>query len=352
MRWLSNSMFAVKRSLQVSALGFNHCSSVCALKSPRRTLLAWYSGSGECQNDQSVYVISIDGLSSSKPLRIGNCTGNPVLIPTTGGKDAILLWSKFEDNDRYANLASRWKTCSLWTQAIGIRNDKITLLYEPECIAGPERHLLGRCNPLIYNGSILLPLYDEVNRKCVIFQDFKEIGQFGENMIQPTIWRKGNKICSLSRNFGSQAKKSQYCESTSGGITWTNPTSSDLWNLNNSVQVVSWHGEDVVLWNDTEGKQRKFMTLGVLEYKEGSFGFMEMTAKPIEVVGLQHGSYPSMCVDYDGNLNFSFTNAARKIEYHVWNYKTFKQKRDNPPRRAGTGTGNCSKCQAKRTHLL
>jgi hypothetical protein len=315
-------------------------------------MLAWYAGSGECQNDQSVHVVFIDGLNITPSLRIGDCTGNPVLVPN--GKDAVLLWSKFEDNGRYARLADRWKTCSLWMQEIGVRAGEVTLLYEPNRIAGPEQHLLGRCNPLLIGDTVILPLYDEVRRECVIFKgsgtEYQEIGRFGNDMIQPTLWERDGKIRALSRNFGSHHKRSRYCESIGG--SWTEATSSSLWNLNNSLQVTTWNDEDVVLWNDTNGRWRKNMTIGVLKYGEDDLGFMRVAAEPVEVVGAQHGSYPSMCVDYDGNLNFSFTNAAREISYHVWNAKTFRQRRDYSTRRAGTRGSGGSRVQKKATHVL
>lgn len=342
MRWLSNNIFAVNRTLRVSASKFNHCSSVCPLhkgtKNPRGTLLAWYSGSGECHDDQSVHVVFIDGSTMTEPLRVGDCTGNPVLVPAE--EDAVLLWSKFEDNNQIRRLVDRWKYCSIWVQRIGVRDGGVHLLGTPAQIAGPDQHLLGRCNPLVHDGRVILPLYDEVARECVIFEGedlhYAETERFGTNMIQPTIWSKGARVCALARNFGANAgKKSRYCESLNGK-NWSQPTQSRLWNINNSVQVTTWNGNDVVLWNDTNGRWRRNLTLGVLQYKNDGPGFDWVEAEPVEVVGVQHGSYPSMCVDYDGNLNFSFTNAAREIEYHVWNDKTFRQRRSYSARRTGT----------------
>ena len=344
LRWLSN-IFAVNRSLLVSASKFNHCSTVCPYQ--HGILLAWYSGSGECRDDQSVHVVSIEGSQQSKPLRIGDCTGNPVLVPAK--KDAILLWSKFEDNGKISRLADRWKTCSLWTQKIGVRCGEVCLLGKPHKIAGPEQHLLGRCNPLTHNGSILLPLYDEVERTCVIFEGedlcYTEVGRYGTNIIQPTLWLRDNRICSLARNFTQHNKRSFFCESIDGK-SWSQPTMTRLWNLNNSVHVVKWNNEDIVLWNDTDGRLRKNLTIGVLKYEVDELGFLHITAEPIEVVGVEYGAYPSMCIDADDNLNFSFTNNAKQIEYHVWNYKSFRARRNNPAWRAG-GVTDRSKFKAK-----
>jgi hypothetical protein len=336
MHWIVNRIFAITRSLRVSASKFNHCSSVCPINSPRGTLLAWYSGSGECQNDQSVHVVFITGLRLSTPLRIGNCTGNPVLIPNQSNQnEAVLLWSKFENPEQHLRIVDRWKTCSLWTQRIGVCGGNVVLLGEPNKIAGPEQHLLGRCNPLVVDDTVLLPLYDEMRAECVIFRgnglEYTESDRFGTNMIQPTIWKRGNTICSLSRNFRSNRTKSRYCDSIGG--CWTEATNSNIWNLNNSLQVITWNGDDIILWNNTYERWRKMMTLGVLEYDASDLGFLRISAKPIEVVGRKYGAYPSMCIDFDGNLNFSFTSATKEIEYHVWNRKAFEQRRDGLTRR-------------------
>lgn len=328
-RWLSNNIFTVNRYLQISASKFNHCSTVCP--NHKGVLLAWYSGAGECHNNQSVYVISIEGSQQSEPLRIGDCTGNPVLIPAKN--DAILLWSQFEDNGKVQQLADRWKTCSLWVQKIGVRRGKVHLLGERNKITEPSQHLLGRCNPIIHNGSTILPLYDEVERTCVIFEgndlEYTETSRYGTDIIQPTLWYKDNKIRSLARNFTQHNKKSYFCESIDGR-SWSEPTSTCLWNLNNSIHVVNWNGEEIVLWNDTDGRYRKNLTIGVLKYETDEMGFLRVGAEPIEIVGAARGSYPSMCVDNDGNLNFSFTNESKQIEHHVWNHKFFRTRRNNP----------------------
>ena len=338
-RWLKN-LSSIGDSLLIStSFKFNHCSTICPYHGG--VLLAWYSGTGECCDDQSVYVISIDGLQQSEPLRIGDCTGNPVLIPTKGG-GAVLLWSKFEDKlhtpiGKLLRLADRWKYCSLWIQRVVVENGEIYLQGKSKRISGPEQHLLGRCNPLVHNGSVLLPLYDEVERSCVIFEgkwdnhdglDYTEIGRYGTDTIQPTLWCKGDKIGSLARNFSTHNELSQFCESANG-VNWSEPTLSNIWNLNNSLHVVKWHDYIIILWNDTNGRFRKNLTLGVLKCETDDLGFLKVFAEPVEVVGAKYGAYPSMCIDNNGNLNFSFTNNSKQIEYHVWNHKFFRKRRNN-----------------------
>ena len=336
MQWLPNNMFAVNRSFQISASQFNHCSTVCP--HGNGVFVAWYSGSGECRDDQSVHIVFIDGPTKSETIRIGDCTGNPVLW--AHGNDAILLWSKFEKHDDIRSLVDRWKYCSLWIQRL-VYDNGIELLGDPIQIAESDQHLLGRCCPIHTQNGYLLPLYDELKGECVIFAgsglQFEEHSRFGYKMIQPTLWEHTvdgeTKLCALSRNFGSRAKQSFLCESTNGGVTWSDPVPSNLANINNSLHVVHWNKEDVVLWNDTYGPHRDKMTLGVLNEWIPHPGFQEVRVLPVRIVGPRYGAYPSMCVDAAGNLNFTFTNANRTIDYHVWNSKFFRSQRKDSPTR-------------------
>jgi hypothetical protein len=332
-RSVLNNMFAKNKSLQISASRFNHCSTVCQHKGG--VLIAWYSGSGECKDDQSVHVIFINGSKKSEVLRIGDCTGNPVLW--SNGDEAVLLWSKFEDTGDMKRLVDRWKHCSLWIQRLTLK-DEIELLGTPERLVTSDEHLLGRCSPIeSKNGYLLLPLYDEVTGECVIFGGagtfLHEQSRFGDEMIQPTLWENTEdgktKICSLSRNFGGQMQYSRFCESSDNGFSWTVPIPSTLFNINNSVHVVKWGNENMVLWNDTGGRYRRNMTLGVLEspIQHDPNGLKEVRATPLAVVGPAHGSYPSMCVDSGGNLNFTFTNADRTIDHTIWSPKEFRNRR-------------------------
>lgn len=343
LRKILSNIFAVDRSLQISASRFNHCSTVCG--HGKGAFVAWYSGSGECRDDQSVHIVFIDESSEkSDVVRIGDRTGNPVLW--TQGNDAILLWSKFEDTGNVQRIVDRWKYCSLWIQRLTYTNE-IEMLGDPVKIAESNQHLLGRCGPIqTKSGHLLLPLYDEMKGECVIFAGSKillpepslqleERSRFGHRMIQPTLWEETvdgqTKLCSLSRNFSRDGKRSFFCESTNDGTTWSEPVPSGLYNRNNSLHVLRWGGENIVLWNDTNSRYRNKMTLGMIGELIPYPGFNIIKAVPVSVVGPQYGAYPFMCVDANGHLNFTFTNANKAIEYHVWNEKFFQQQRRRNP---------------------
>lgn len=279
--------------------------------------MAWYSGSAECRDDQSVYLLYIDENSSPAPVRLGDKTGNPV-VWQTGADTATLLWSRFEDVP-VSSIVDRWKHCSLWVQQIKLENGQV-VLGKSQPLASKNEHLLGRCNPIWYNGGMLLPLYNELDRYGIIYKgdgwDFQRLGIIGKDMIQPTIWRTGDKIGSLSRNFGNNKLYAQYSESEDGGLSWTDPVDSSLLNNNSSVHVVDAFDEMLVLWNNTASTTRTHMTLGRLN---------GLAASGIKVVGLAHGAYPSMCFADDW-LHFSFTRRG-KIEYYGWNRHKYESVR-------------------------
>jgi len=313
------NLFAKNRRIEIKIGNFNHCSSVCAHQNG--VLIAWYAGSGECQDDQSVYVMHVNGDQQSTPLRIGNKTGNPVLIPTEG-QEAVLLWSKFEDIAPMSHIVERWKYCSLWATSVSYHNGRIHLIGTSKQITEPTQHLLGRCNPIKHKGQHILPLYDEMGRQAVIFRgkelDFESIGRFGEDMIQPTIWvgRWKDRIHSLSRNFMSETQfKARASYSDDGGKTWCTPKPTAIPNRDSSLHVFRWNDYKLLLWNNTPLTQRENMTLGIMD---------GLDVKPVCIME-NYGAYPSICADDAGNLNMTYTSLNRTIIHHAWNHKYFKK---------------------------
>jgi len=318
MKWFSNNIFAVNKCSSIGAKDFNHCASLCPCNNG--VLLAWYSGSGECQDDQSVYITYLSHDKSTPPIRIGDKTGNPILWREA---DKVwMLYSKFEDIEPVTMLAHRWRYCSLWLRQI-IVTDNIQLLHDIK-VAEADQHLLARTNPIKVEETTILPLYDEVKRECVIFAGknghFHELSRYGNNTIQPAIWYDGITIHSLSRNFGTKRIRAPYFYSDDRGMTWRYSGLSGFNNVNNSIAVHKWDDEKLVLWNDVTGTFRANMTLGIV-------GWNHTMPWPhvVRVVGAKYGSYPCLCVDDAGLLHFAFTGPERMIEHYVWNHRTFKR---------------------------
>lgn len=303
---------------------FNHCSTIC--KHQKGVLLAWYSAKAECTDDQNVYVSYVNEYGEkSEPISISGGVGNPVLINTNICDTPALLWSKFEDF-RIVRRPDKWKYCSLWAQRLLVKNDQPLMIGNKKQLTDPNQHLLGRCSPIAHNGMVLLPLYDEVDGKCVIFGgngvEYREISRYGDDVIQPTLWTSGGKVFSASRNFRHKIKriKSQLYYSNDPCVTdaWVGPTNTNLWNMNNSIQVMEWGDDNIVLWNDTPSCHRSNLSLGVLTND------VILDAENICIVNSVYGSYPSMCSDDYENLHMSFTNSMRQIEHVMWTRRRFE----------------------------
>lgn len=315
-----SNLFAIKKSITVSSGKMNHCSTITP--HPNGFGVAWYSGTGECQPDQSVGIIFItkDGIVNPHGLNVGPGTGNPVLW--TIGNELVLLYSKFE-NLKTERIVDRWKHCSLWLQRIIYQDQRLIFNGEPLPIAEPGLHLLGRCKPIITeSGKFLLPLYDELNHHSVIYVgdglNFEYLSSFGINnhIIQSTLWESNKTIYAISRNIGTKRLAVICYKSTDDGVTWDSPTPwQDMYNKNNSMHVVNYSGDFVTIWNDSM-VGRDNLTLGIL----GENGL-----KRVVVLSKKYGSYPSVCVNNQNTLAFTYTNELNRISINLWSRGYYKK---------------------------
>jgi len=331
-----NQPLGVNCSLDVAVSQFNHCSSVCTFNDG--VMITWYSGFGECLDDQSVHCIFIDKYGMSGILRLGDKTGNPITWKHNG--KTFLLWSYFEDTGDISNPVNRWKYCSLWIQEYCVElsssvNNKynIRLLDKPELLSGPKEGLLARCNPIVIDDEVILPLYHETERYGVIMKgkgtSFKTTGKiqsslcdnkYDASLIQPTLWERDGVIHSLSRDFSPHAalNKAKYSYSEDSGETWSDPLPTAIHNRNNSIHVVKYGSEDYVLWNDSP-HGRDNLTLGILSggFDQQCNTYSGLEIEPIMVVDRVYGSYPSIATHGD-DLCFSYTTDRRTISYNLW----------------------------------
>lgn len=315
-----DNIFANEKSLKIEESIFNHCSSICSIN--KGILLAWYSGSGECLDDQNVCLKFIGKKNQSETIKIGDGTGNPI-VWCNNTKEAVLLYSKFERTNTN-HITDRWKHCSLWIQHVHINNG-IQLSGEP--IKVSDEHILARCNPVVLQNRLIMPLYNEAKATCVIGELANDklsiIGEFGSGIIQPTLWIENDKLHSLSRNFRNNCVYAQYSNSEDG-ITWTNPVDTDIKNNNSSLHAISYNNSNYLIWNDTVGKYRRLLSFGELILVNES-----VTVDRISTISEDNGSYPSITI-VDNRLAFTYTKFG-KIEYHEWNRKAIadrKRRRD------------------------
>jgi hypothetical protein len=311
---------------------FSHCASICPINDG--TILTFYAGSWECRPDQAVYLAYHDGETYKGPIKIEeDGTGNPV-IWSTGKDKAMLLYSKFEKYDTPNNVA-RWKYCTNWLMEITIKDGEIQLGSKTQLKTDPIEGYLGRCQPITYNGKLLLPIYDERQWYSQIWEadgdEYKELGRigyregYGEDrrnrgpLIQTTLWfDENNKLYSLSRS-GTKHRKAWYSESEDG-VEWSSPTLSSITNFNNSI--VALHDPDNptknphVIWNamhEGDGGTRDHLMLGKLE--DGGQSATEI----LQLNEEGSGGYPNYCFSND-LLHVVYTD-NKKIKHTVINPK-------------------------------
>lgn len=282
---------------------FNHCSSLCAFNDG--VIIAWYSGKSECHTNQAVYVIFINSNSISNPLKLEDGSGNPTVWSSNG--KIYIIYSKFGHTP--FKLIDKWKYCTNIVAELILHNNFLTIARHTKV---PWTNLLSRCNPINVNGTVYVPLYNELKRHGVIFKavgaTLTELGTIGmgmnnNGMIQPTIWYDG-KFNSLSRTFHSNLTHAHYSQSVDGAI-WSTPQITTIPNNNSSLHTLRWHGHNLIIWNNTTSRLRSNLCLGLI--------------RNIEAVALvklaDFGSYPSMCVDAIGNLHVTFT-CDQVIKHH------------------------------------
>lgn len=334
------SIFVPNLTFTLQSSKFNHCSTVCEYNynGDQGFLVAWYSGTRECADNQTVLLLYLNNKTQSTPLELGEKTGNPILWRE--GKKTYMLWSRFEDTGPLQSPTDRWKHCSLWVGEIELEYGQppVLKLNNISKVISPSYHLLGRCRPLIRSGVTYLPLYNEMIGQNHIMSgsalNFKTTGIFGTHMIQATLWMEGNKIHSLSRNFHSPLRLSQSSNS-SDGIVWSTPADSPIRNRNSSLHALNIGDMAVLIWNDTDTPKRVDLTIGVIDHD-----------KITKVFRLSdYGSYPSICELDDESFTFSYTNAKGTITVSTWNTKEFFRVYRDLIRNGRTAVGDNSKNQ-------
>lgn len=295
------------RNISLSSDNFNHCSSVSYVG--EGYCVAYYAGRTECHQSQSVYLSYVKNGHLVDTIKIGDNTGNPVIWCEQD--TVVLLYSKFEDDGPIDRLSDRWKYCSLWLQSFGFVNNKIYWLTIPINLS-TQRHLLGRCKPIVHRNNLLLPLYDELNRNCVLYggRNLSYISTYGVDMIQPTIWKSNDILNSLGRNFHSDHKVARH-HSSPDGITWGDENMTNIPNINNSICVTSCDKGQIIVYNKINTHHRRDLRLGVLTN--------DFTIVNDKSLNLHYGSYPSADIR-DGKAIISYTTGEGKIsvtEYDI-----------------------------------
>ncbi|CAK0760312.1 hypothetical protein CCP1ISM_90007 [Azospirillaceae bacterium] len=235
---------------------FNHCASIAVVNN--NPIIVGYCGQ-ECTDEQRVFIYY---KGRYKLLR--KKTGNPIIW--VHQKKINLLYSEFEDiapdGSRPLSPVERWKYCSnhhvqfkisdlALNQDIESKSSKIDSMFG----------LLARCQPVVYNNDLLIPMYREKNPRCEIWSmdndnKFFIKGMFGEMdnnsaynfkatsslgigaAIQPTIGITKDGLVALNRNV-SRDHKNAWISRSNDGVTWSMIEQSTVPNENNSLVYIN-----------------------------------------------------------------------------------------------------------------
>jgi len=289
--------FLSEKTNIISYNHFNHCATI--LSDNNNIMTAWYAGSYECSKDQKVLLKPNDQDQSIIELEEG--TGNPVLFKDADNR-IFLLYSKFVDHETIRTPVDKWKFCELRLREYN-KNTEGGALSEYTTIASENEHLLGRCSAVIHNNLTHLPLYDELNAKCVIFQgnglSYKRSHEFGDKEIQPALYQSGNGMRAFTRNFFSDKTLSTMHCLESGVSTPTN-----IPNHNSSLACLKYGDNLLCVYNNSSDHFRTNLTLG---YCDGN------KIRPLIEID-KYGSYPSI-VEHQKGIAIAYTTFYKTIAF-------------------------------------
>lgn len=275
----------------------SHCATVCQFHGG--VLLAYYTSLRECHPSQRVYLVYFNGDEYSKPYKLEEQTGNPVLW--TFKDQTVLLHSMFEmERER---LIDKWGFCSNWTRKVDINGGIITVGDKSDIKLAIG--YLGRCAPIVVNDELLLPIYFEKPAfgKILASKDgwnFENRGRIPASvrLMQPTLMYDGKILEALCRN-NSRTQYAFHSESADNGRTWSIPALSHIPNHNNSIVAINdGHPNPLLIYNDARGRARLILS----DYNLNEI--CVLNKRP-------YGAYPNYCFDAKGNLHIVLTDDFR-----------------------------------------
>lgn len=318
-------------STQISFGQMNHCASACPLN--EGIVISCYSGTAECEKDQSVYATywsESNDPKYSNPIKLGELTGNPV-IWSTGSNSAVLLCSIFTKMN--VPRIDRWRYCDNWLHKIQLENNRL-IIHESRRL-DVDIGYLGRCQPIQVGEEWLLPLYREHDCYGMILASkdgwsWEQRGNIGKMntdsgtrfgsgiLIQPTIWHDGYQIHALCRDI-TNVGKAWYSYSSDVGRTWSKPIHSTIDSRNNSLVVIQDGTKSPwVVWNISvpQHNARKFMVLAKIDHIDALPKIDHVENKyRLNPLKSTSASYPNYCFDNQGILHIVHTDRPN-ITHH------------------------------------
>lgn len=328
----------------------HHCASIA--QDGSGFWLVNYFGR-ECTDDQRVVI----GYAKSHGkildyIKLDAKTGNPLVWNFNGS--IYMMCSQFTDStedgtpiDYGLATVNRWKNCKNYL--FKLRFDGISIVKEKYGEIFGTYGLLARCQPLIEDNRVLLPLYREQDPVCQMWEftiddgnpkieklsEFGGIddrlrklcadndlymGNLGEGVaIQPTIIRNDDRYVAFCRNVcrSSSQKSGAWISISDDCVSWDNMKICEIPNHNNSIAAITYYGVgDLLVFNTT--RTRNTMIL----YNTKSGNRMNI-GHPFNCKASY--SYPNLMIDAEGNLHVVHTNCGT-IAWHVFDEKYVNNK--------------------------
>jgi len=330
----------------------HHCSSIA--RDDSGYFICYYHGS-ECTDGQRVAVSFFEEVGKEVcHIDLDYKTGNPIVW--TFKDQVYLMYSLFTDAtiDGVAigygrSPVDRWKNCDNYLAKISYQNGKIE--YEELGKINGAYGLLGRCQPLIEEDRVLLPLYREEDPACQIWEFvlkdgqpslsmLSEFGTISEEMkescariglgmsklgngvaIQPTLTFSNGRYIAICRNVcrPSSREVDHNCKawvtSSEDCKSWDKLAMAGIPNHNNSVAAVSrGNQDDLVVFNSNRSRSDMIL-YGVKSRNKINLDYM-LNKMRVSF------SYPNIVLD-EGDLHVVHTNCGM-IAWHYFN-KEFVQ---------------------------
>lgn len=289
------------------------CHAATLEELPDGTLLcAWYAGSYEKHPDVVIQMArkapgsgewSAPEVIQNTP---GHSEGNPVLFYSPDG----LLWLFYVT--MYGN---RWDECLVKYRRSadeGRTWDTPVLLHEP-------LGWMTKNKPVVYNGEILLPLYDEARWTSHVlispdrgrtWEKSNDVSNPGGNL-QPTLMplSDGRILMHLRDHSGHGIVRKSY--SSDGGRTWTDPAElTDLPNPDSGTDGVTLRSWNLAFAYNPTAKGRSPLSVAFSEDDGETWPHRkDLETDPAEF------SYPAIMQGRDGRIHLAYTHQRTRIQH-------------------------------------
>lgn len=324
----------------------HHCASITQDKSGGFFVVNYYGR--ECTDDQRVVIgYALKHGMIADHIKLDEKTGNPIVW---NFKDEVyMICSQFTDMtedgtpiDYGRSPVNRWKNCRNYLFKLEFDGSRIIKKKYGEILG--TYGLLARCQPLVEDDRVLLPLYREEDPLCQVWrftlddgdpiiEKMSEFGEMSDKLsdicakngmtfgnlgdgvaIQPTIICKNGKYVAFCRNvcrplFGDGDKSLAWISTSNDCIKWDSMNVCGIPNHNNSLVAVNYDSVgDLLVFNTN--RSRSDMIL----YNVNSRNQIDLSHS---FKGRKSFSYPNMIIDNDGNLHIVHTNCG-VIAWHVF----------------------------------